>query len=220
MSPITHSWVCYIHTTVPHASHMLHCAVRFLPFPPPKKQKFAYSLTEILIPKVPTGTMEKWKLPIILPISTHTHTHNHFMALWILSRITKVSQSQKKYSATHTYSDHQSSFICFLHLLRSMASSLFNLCTWQYFYTIPVHAFFGVHLGLASFTSYISSPKHCLLFAPCNDAIVAMMTLTLGRRLLLGIGKQWYQLHDFIQYSSNSGLHSCISISINNMSLK
>jgi len=39
--------------------------------------------------------------------------HNRFTALWILS--------------THTYHDHQSSFICFLHLLHSIASSLFNL---------------------------------------------------------------------------------------------
>jgi len=36
----------------------------------------------------------------------------------------------KKDSPTHTYPDHQSSFICILHLLRSMESSLFNLCAW------------------------------------------------------------------------------------------
>jgi len=29
---------------------------------------------------------------------THTHTHNHFMALWILSRTTRVSWYQKKHS--------------------------------------------------------------------------------------------------------------------------
>jgi len=38
-----------------------------------------------------------------------------------------VHQYQKKHSPTHTYPDHQSSFICFLHLLRSMASSVFSL---------------------------------------------------------------------------------------------
>ena len=58
---------------------------------------------------------------------THTHTHNHFTALWILSRTTRVSWYQKKHSPTHTYRGHQSSLICFIHLLRSMASSLFNL---------------------------------------------------------------------------------------------
>jgi len=31
-------------------------------------QKIASSLTEDKNPKVPTGTMEKWKLPVILPM--------------------------------------------------------------------------------------------------------------------------------------------------------
>jgi len=47
----------------------------------------------------------------------HAHTHDHFTALWILSRITWVSRYQKKHSPTHTYRGHQSSLICFLHLL-------------------------------------------------------------------------------------------------------
>jgi len=34
---------------------------------------------------------------------TCTHTHNHFMALWILSGTTWVSQYQKKHSPNHTY---------------------------------------------------------------------------------------------------------------------
>jgi len=66
-----------------------------------------------------------------------------------LSRTTWVSRYQKKHSPTHTYPDHQSSFICFLHLLRSMASSLFNLRAWQSFCTSS-----GLPLGLASSTSY------------------------------------------------------------------
>ena len=53
--------------------------------------------------------------------------YNHFMALWILSDTTQVSRYQKKHSPTHTYHGHQPSLICFLHLLRCMASSLFNL---------------------------------------------------------------------------------------------
>jgi len=52
-----------------------------------------------------------------------------------LSGTTRVSQYQKKHSPTHTYPDHQSSFICFLHLLWSIASSLFNLRAWQSFCT-------------------------------------------------------------------------------------
>jgi len=59
---------------------------------------------------------------------THTtHTHSHFMTHWILSGTTQVSRYQKKHSPTYTYCRHQSSLICFLHLLRSVTSSLFNL---------------------------------------------------------------------------------------------
>ena len=44
------------------------------------------------------------------------------------SRTTRVGRYQKKfYSPTHTHPDHRASFIIFLHLQRSMASSLFNL---------------------------------------------------------------------------------------------
>jgi len=76
------------------------------------------------------------------------------MALWILSGTTRVSQYNKKHSPTHTYYGHQSSLICFLHLLDSMASSLFNLPAWQSFSTISVQFFFGLLLGLAPSTSY------------------------------------------------------------------
>jgi len=43
------------------------------------------------------------------------------------SGTTRVSQYQNKHSLTHTYPDHQLSIISFLHLLRSIASSVFNL---------------------------------------------------------------------------------------------
>jgi len=73
------------------------------------------------------------------------------MALWILSRTMRVSQ----YTHTHmTHPDHQSSFICFLHLLRSMASSVLNMCAWQSLCTISEQVFFGLPLGLALSTSY------------------------------------------------------------------
>jgi len=35
--------------------------------------------------------------------------------------------TRRKHSPTHTHPDHRASFITFLHLQRSMASSLFNL---------------------------------------------------------------------------------------------
>jgi len=44
-----------------------------------------------------------------------------------LSRTTWLSWYEKKHSPTHTYPDHQPSFISFLQLLQSIASSLFNL---------------------------------------------------------------------------------------------
>ena len=61
--------------------------------------------------------------------TTHKHTHNRFTAVRILFRTTKVRQYQKKHSPTHTYRGHQSSLICFLHLLPCMASSLFTCLT-------------------------------------------------------------------------------------------
>ena len=52
-----------------------------------------------------------------------------FNGLW--SGTTRVGRYQKKHSPTHTRPDHRASFITFLHLQRSMASSLFNLRAWQ-----------------------------------------------------------------------------------------
>jgi len=98
---------------------------------------------------------------------THTHTHNHFTALWILSGTSRVSRYQKKHSPTHIYRGHQSSLICFIHLIWSTESSLFNLQAWQSFpqslskfclvYLLAWHPPFH--------TPYISSPNRCLLFA-------------------------------------------------------
>ena len=53
-----------------------------------------------------------------------------------------------------SYRGHQSSLICFIHLLRSTASSVFNLCARQSFSTISLQVFFGLSLGLAPSTSY------------------------------------------------------------------
>ena len=48
----------------------------------------------------------------------------------LLSGTTWASRYQKKQSPTHTHPDHRTSFINFLHLLRSIASSLFSLRVW------------------------------------------------------------------------------------------
>ena len=45
----------------------------------------------------------------------------------LLSGTTRVGRYQKKHSPTHTHPDHQTSFINFLYLQRSMAFSLFSL---------------------------------------------------------------------------------------------
>jgi len=54
---------------------------------------------------------------------------------------------------THTYPDHQPSFISFLHMLRSMMSFPFNLCAWQSFCATSAQVLFGLPLGLAPSTS-------------------------------------------------------------------
>ena len=110
-----------------------------------------------------------------------------------------MSWYQKKHSPTHTYRGHQLSFICFIHLLRSMASSLFNPRTCQCFSTISLQVFFGLPLvGLAPSTLYSihfftqllsyfrnTCPYHRNLFC-CNTEIMSSNTsLTLNP--LLGI---------------------------------
>jgi len=93
------------------------------------------------------------------------HTHNRFMALWILSETTRVHQYQKKHSPIHTYHGHQSSCIWFLHLSRSMASSVFNLHAWQSFFTISLQVFFDPPLGPAP---YISCSTHLVTRPPSS----------------------------------------------------
>ena len=51
----------------------------------------------------------------------HTRTHNRLMALCPV--LPGWASYQKEHSPTHTHPDHQTSFINFLHLLRSIASS-------------------------------------------------------------------------------------------------
>jgi len=61
-------------------------------------------------------------------LTTHTHTQP-FNGLWCGT--TRVGQYHRKHSLTHTHPDHRTSSIIFLHLQRSMASTLFILCAWQ-----------------------------------------------------------------------------------------
>ena len=80
-----------------------------------------------------------------------THTQQ-FNGLW--SGTTRVGRYQKKHSPTHTVPDHRTYFINSLNLLRSIASSLFNLSAWQSFSTTSLQVLFGLPLGLGPSTSY------------------------------------------------------------------
>jgi len=124
---------------------------------------------------------------------SHTHTQNCFMALRTLSGTTWMSRYQKKHSPTHTYHAHQSSLICFLHRLRSTASSLFNLHAWQSFSTISVQVFFGLPLRLTYSTSYFihfftqslssfcsTCPSHCNLFCYSTEIMSSNPSLSLN----------------------------------------
>jgi len=116
--------------------------------------------------------------------------YSHFTVLWLC-------RYQKKHSPTHTYRGHQSSLICFLHLLWSMASSLFNSCAWQSF-SVVSQVFFCLRLGLAPSTSYFihfftqllssfcsTCPYHRNLFCCGTKNMSSNPSLSLN--LLLGI---------------------------------
>ena len=81
--------------------------------------------------------------------STHTQPFN---GPW--SGTTQVGRYKKKHAPTHIHPDHRTSFINFLHLLRSIASSLFCLRAWQSFSTTSLQVLFGLPLGLGPSTSY------------------------------------------------------------------
>ena len=199
-----------------------------------------------------------------------------------LSGTTRVGRYQKKHSPAHTHPGQRTSIITFLHLQRSMASSLFSLRAWQSSRSTSFQVLFGLPLGLEPSTSYsmhfftqssssfrstcpyqrslfycninamssipslslssllgsvsfsltphihltilISARWSATTFSfltgqvslPCNMLLLTQLLYkpsSHNQRHVL-IGKQWYQLSELIPTNSNSGLHSCISISI------
>ena len=86
------------------------------------------------------------------------NTHNRLMAF--LSGTTRVGRYEKKHSPTHTHPDHQTSFISFLHLLWSTASSLFNLRAWQSFSTTSLKVVFGLGPS-TSYSMHFRSHQIC-----------------------------------------------------------
>jgi len=87
---------------------------------------------------------------VTICIQKHHHHQQQQPFCDRLSESTWVSQYQNKHGPTHTYPDYQLSLISFLHLLWSIASSLFNLHAWESCCTTPLKVLFG----MAPFTSY------------------------------------------------------------------
>jgi len=90
--------------------------------------------------------------------ATHRHTHTHTQPFYGSLEFVRDYLGEPVPEKTFTHSHLSESpiilYICFLHLLRSMASSLFNLRVWQSFSITSVQLFFEVGLGLAPSTSY------------------------------------------------------------------
>ena len=120
-------------------------------------------------PLLPSG----WLLDVV-----QQQQQRPFNGLW--SGTTRVGRHQKQHSPTHTHPDHRASFITFLHLQRSMASSLFNLRAWQSSRTSSFQVFFGLPLGLEPSTScsIISSPSHRHLFTTHDRTSAACSAAT------------------------------------------
>ena len=116
-----------------------------------------------------------------------------------LSETTRVSQYQKKQSPTHTYLDHQWSFISFLHVLQSIASSLFNSCAWQSFRTTSLQVLFGLPLGLEPSAFYAfrnTCPYHHNLFCCSTEVMSSIPNLSL--KSLLGTLSFTLMLHIYL----------------------
>jgi len=136
-------------------------------------------------------------MPAIAPIipsiiQKHTHTQPFHGRL---SGSTQVGRYQKKHSPTHTHPDHRTSFINFLHLQRSIASSLFSLRAWQSYLTTSLQVLFGLSLGLGPSTSYSmhfftqsssfcnTCPYHRSLFCCSTNSISSVPNLSLSSLL-------------------------------------
>ena len=94
--------------------------------------------------------MSVWRQPVM---SYYNHTHTHTQPFnRLTAQVNRVGRYQKKHSPTHTHPDHWTSFINFLHLWRSIASSVFSLRAWQSSLTTFHQVFFGLRLGLGPCT--------------------------------------------------------------------
>ena len=86
----------------------------------------------------------------------------------LLSGTTWVGRYHKKHSPTHTHPDDRTSFIIFLHLQRSMASSLFSLRAWlKSKYRIQYSDATGVEIS-----SYDVNGASARRWASCGSIVV------------------------------------------------
>jgi len=121
--------------------------------------------------------------------NTHRHTHTPFNSPW--STTTRVDWYQKKHSPTHTHPDRWTSFINLLHLLWSIASSLFNLHAWpSFFYNLcpgPLWSSsilgpstsYSIHFFTQSSSSFHSTcPYHRSLFCCSTNVISSVPNLS------------------------------------------
>ena len=127
--------------------------------------------------------------------SSHTHTQP-FNGL--LSETTRVGQYQKKHSPTHTHPDHRTSFIIFLHLQWSMASSLFSLRAWQSSLTTSLQVLFGLHFSAFWLRWKCSRWQHVTVAAPLKPRQHGALQILYGIPLGLGPSTS-YSMHFFTQ---------------------
>jgi len=103
--------------------------------------------------------MNVFLIPALLDIA---ETITNILQLSGLCRDNMDEPLTEETFTTHTYRGHQSSLICFLHLLHSMASAFFNLRAWQSF-SQSLSKFSLVNLLVwhpPLHTPYTSSPNH------------------------------------------------------------
>ena len=101
-----------------------------------------------------------------------------FNGLW--SGTTRVGRYQKKHSPTHTHLDHRASFITFLHLQWSMASSLFNLRAWQSSLCLEPSISCSIHFFTQSSSSFRNTwPYQRSLFCCNTNAMSSTPSLSL-----------------------------------------
>jgi len=92
-----------------------------------------------------------------LQCSTMYHTHTHTQPFYGSVEFVRDNPGDPvpEETFTHSHSSWSSIIpICFHHLQRSMASSVFNPRALQSFSTISLQVFFGLPLGLVPSTSY------------------------------------------------------------------